>query len=833
MAGAPLGRSTAPTTRNPPAKEANRGPKARTEKRLRHTASDFRSRPSDTRFSCHLMATRRLQIPLIMPEAAECDRCIERLETEVGAARGVRSVSVDREASMLLLEYDQDAVALDTLERMVKEIGAGISERFRHETIILGGLDCPDCAATLDHVISKIPGVVYSSTSVVGSNMRVEFRADEVNLDAIISKVRSMGYEAQPESVARARRTREVPGRPRLREAMTAASGILLVAGFISGLAGASHLVQHTLYASAIVVGAYYVVRGGLVALRGGAVDMNVLMSVAVIGAAIIGQWEEGAAVVFLFSLGNTLESLVMQRTRRAIGALLELAPAQAAVQRDGEELVIPTDALVPGDTLVVRPGERIVTDGIVTSGSSAVNQAPLTGESLPVSKSPGDPVYAGTINGLGALLVRVTKTVKDNTLASIIQLVEAAQAKKAPYQRAVDRFARYYTPIVVLGALTIAVVPPLVLGKPFHDWMYRGLALLILSCPCALVISTPVAVVSAINSAARSGVLVKGGAYLEALGRIRAIAFDKTGTLTAGRPEVTEIVPAPGATTADLLELAAAVEAQSEHPLGRAIVAQAHRGGISAHGGEGFTALAGAGATAIVDGRQAYAGNRKLFADMGADLSGVEDAIARLESGGNTVIVVGWADRALGAIGLADEPRPGAAAAVERLRAIGMGPLIMLTGDNQATAQAIAQRLGLDDYHAGLLPGDKVDVVAILEDANQGIVAIGDGVNDAPALVASTVGIAMGATGSDAALENADVALMGDDLGKLPFVVRVGRATVANIRQNVTISLAVKVALLALAVPGALTLWLAVLGDVGVSLVVIANGMRLLAARP
>jgi Cd2+/Zn2+-exporting ATPase len=537
--------------------------------------------------------------------------------------------------------------------------------------------------------------------------------------------------------------------------------------------------------------------------------------------------------VVFLFSLGNTLESLVMQRTRRAIGALLELAPAQAAVQRDGEELVIPTDALVPGDTLVVRPGERIVTDGIVTSGSSAVNQAPLTGESLPVSKSPGDPVYAGTINGLGALLVRVTKTVKDNTLASIIQLVEAAQAKKAPYQRAVDRFARYYTPIVVLGALTIAVVPPLVLGKPFHDWMYRGLALLILSCPCALVISTPVAVVSAINSAARSGVLVKGGAYLEALGRIRAIAFDKTGTLTAGRPEVTEIVPAPGATTADLLELAAAVEAQSEHPLGRAIVAQAHRGGISAHGGEGFTALAGAGATAIVDGRQAYAGNRKLFADMGADLSGVEDAIARLESGGNTVIVVGWADRALGAIGLADEPRPGAAAAVERLRAIGMGPLIMLTGDNQATAQAIAQRLGLDDYHAGLLPGDKVDVVAILEDANQGIVAIGDGVNDAPALVASTVGIAMGATGSDAALENADVALMGDDLGKLPFVVRVGRATVANIRQNVTISLAVKVALLALAVPGALTLWLAVLGDVGVSLVVIANGMRLLAARP
>jgi Cd2+/Zn2+-exporting ATPase len=779
------------------------------------------------------MATRRLQIPLIMPNAAECDRCIERLETEVTAAKGVRSVSVDRDASMLLLEYDQDVVELDTLERMVKEIGAGISEQFRHETIILGGLDCPDCAATLDRVVSKIPGVVYASTSVVGSNMRVEFRADQVDLDAIISKVRSMGYEAQPESVARARRSREVPGRPRLREAMTAASGVLIVAGFASRLAGASPMVQHTLYAAAIIVGALYVIRGGLVALRGGSVDMNVLMSIAIIGAAAIGQWEEGAAVVFLFSLGNTLESLVMQRTRRAIGALLQLAPAQAVVQRDGEELVIAPDELVPGDTLVVRPGERIVTDGIITAGSSAVDQAPLTGESMPISKKPGDPVYAGTINGLGALLVRVTKTVRDNTLASIIELVEAAQAKKAPYQRAVDRFARYYTPIVVLGALSIALAPPLILGKPFDEWIYRGLALLILSCPCALVISTPVAVVSAINSAARSGVLVKGGAYLEALGRVRAIAFDKTGTLTAGRPEVTEIVAAQGVTPAELVKLAAAVEAQSEHPLGRAIVARAHRDGISAHAGEGFTALAGAGATAVVDGRQAYAGNRKLFEDMGADLSAVEDAIARLERAGNTVIIIGWAERALGVIGVADEPRANAASAVERLRAIGMGPLIMLTGDNQATAQAIAQRLRLDDYHSELLPGDKVDVVAILEDANQGIIAVGDGVNDAPALVASTVGIAMGATGSDAALENSDVALMGDDLGNLPFVIRVGRAALANIRQNVTISLVVKVALLALAVPGVLTLWLAVLGDVGVSLIVIVNGMRLLATRP
>jgi Cd2+/Zn2+-exporting ATPase len=779
------------------------------------------------------MATRRIELTLIMPEAAECPRCIERLQQEVVAAKGVRSVAVDQQTSTLALEYDPDLIALDNLERKVREIGAGISERFRHETIILGGLDCPDCAAALDKVVCKAPGVLYCSTSVVGSNMRVEYRPDQVDLDVIIAKIRSMGYEAEPESVTRARRARELPGRPRLREAMTGLSGALLLAGFLCSVTGAGHTVSVGLYAGAIVAGGFYVARGGVVALRGGAVDMNVLMTIAVIGAAGIGQWQEGAAVVFLFSVGNTLESLVMRRTRRAIGALVNLAPARAVVMRDGEEAVVPSDELAPGDNVVVRPGERIVTDGVVVTGASAVDQAPLTGESVPVSKGVGDPVYAGTVNGLGALVVRVTKTVKDNTIASIIELVENAQAKKAPYQRAVDRFARYYTPMVVLAAVVVAFAPLLLCGRDFHSGIYRGLALLILSCPCALVISTPVAVVSAINSAARSGVLVKGGAYLEALGRVRAMSFDKTGTLTSGKPEVTDVAARPGATAAEVLELAAAVEAQSEHPLGRAIVALAHRRGIRFHGGEGFTALAGAGATAIVGGRAAYAGNRQLFTELGADLSDLADAIAALERAGKTVVVVGWKDRGIGVIAVRDEPRPAAAAMVKDLRAMGMAPLIMLTGDNPGTAQAIAEQLGLDDYHAALLPADKVDVVAQLAHEHGGIVAVGDGVNDAPALVASTVGVAMGATGSDAALENADVALMGDDLAKLPFVVRLGRETLANIRQNVGISLAVKAPLLALAALGLLTLWVAVLGDVGVSLVVIANGMRLLASRP
>ena len=770
------------------------------------------------------MATRKLQLPLVLPDGAECVRCIERLEEQIGATKGVRSVSVDRDTARLSLEYDQDLVSLDSLERKAREIGAEITERFRHETVILGGLDCPDCAATLDHVIAKLPGVVYASTSIAAANMRVEYVAAETDLDAIISKVRQMGYEAQPESVARARRERELPGRPRLRDALTAVSGLLLLAGIICEASGGPAAACHAMYAAAIVGGGFYVARGGWAALRSRAVDMNVLMTVAVIGAAAIGQWQEGAAVVFLFSVGNTLESHVMRRTRRAIGALLDLAPARAVVQRNGEEVTVASEELVPGDLLVVRPGERIVTDGVVTSGNSPVNQAPLTGESLPVSKSPGDPVYAGTVNGLGALMVRVTRTVKDNTIASIIELVETAQAKKPPSQRAVDRFARYYTPIVVAAALLIAVAPPLLLGQAFDRWIYRGLALLILSCPCALVISTPVAVVSAINSAARSGVLVKGGAYLEALGRVRAIAFDKTGTLTSGRPQVTDVIARPGLATAELLALAAAIEAQSEHPLGRAIVTRAHRdqipfragpstgsgppqgaGGPSraaSRGGEGFTALAGSGATATVEGKQAYAGSRKLFEDIGAKLDGVEDAVARLQEAGKTVIIVGWASHAAGVIGLSDEPRDGAGSAVRELREMAMGPLVMLTGDNEDTARVVAERLGLDDYYAGLLPADKVDVIAQLAEQHGRI-------------------------------ENADVALMGDDLTRLPFVVRLGRATLAIIRQNVGFSLTVKVALMSLAAPGLLTLWLAVMGDVGVSLIVIANGMRLLAARP
>jgi len=778
------------------------------------------------------MAARKLQLQLIMPEGAECDRCVERLEQEVGAAKGVLSARVDRQASTLLLEYDQDRVALDALERKVVEIGAGITERFRHETIVLGGLDCPDCAATLDTVVSKMPGVVYSTTSVVGSNMRVEYRPQEVDLDAIIARLRSMGYQAEAESVVRARQ-RAAPGRPRLREILTAACGVLLAAGLLCALVGSAPGVCEGLYAAAIAVGGFHVARAGLAAARARTVDMNVLMTIAIIGAAAIGEWVEGAAVVFLFSLGNTLESQVMGRTRRAIGALLDLAPSQALVRRDGEESVVPAEQLAPGDVMVVRPGERIATDGVVVSGNSPVNQAPLTGESMPVSKGPNDLVYAGTINGLGALVVRVTKTVKDNTLASIIDLVETAQVQKAPYQRAVDRFARYYTPVVVLGALLIALVPPLVATEPFRPWIYRGLALLILSCPCALVISTPVAVVSAVNSAARAGVLLKGGAYLEALGRVRAMAFDKTGTLTAGRPQVTDVVASSGVAAAELLELAAAIESQSEHPIGRAIVARAHRDGVSFHGAGDYHALAGVGASALVNGKQAYAGSPRLFRDLGADLREVEPAIARLEQAGKSVVVVGWADRAVGVIGVADELRPGAAAAIQGLREVGMRPLVMLTGDHLGTAQSIAARLGLDDYHAALLPEDKVDVIAQLEQEHGGVIAVGDGVNDAPALVASTVGVAMGATGSDAALENADVALMSDDLAKLPFVVRLGRATLANIRQNVAISLGVKVLLLALAVPGLLTLWLAVVGDVGVSLVVIANGLRLLAARP
>jgi Cd2+/Zn2+-exporting ATPase len=518
-----------------------------------------------------------------------------------------------------------------------------------------------------------------------------------------------------------------------------------------------------------------------------------------------------------------------MERARGAIRALMDLAPAEALVRRDGSERTVPIDSVTVGDIVVVRPGEKIPLDGQVHAGESHVNQAPITGESVPVHKVPGDEVFGGAINGRGVLDVQVTRLRRDSTLARIIHLVERAQAQRAPSQTFVDRFARVYTPIVLVLAVAIAVVPPALLGGAWSDWIYRSLVLLVISCPCALVISTPVSIVSALAAAARKGVLIKGGAKLERLAGVRCVAFDKTGTLTKGRLRVTDVVPLNGAQPAEILALAASLESRSEHPIGRAIVERALADGLALVRVDRVEALPGLGAQGQLAARAVVVGSHRLIEQRGWSGPEVERATQALAARGQSTVVVAADGQAIGVIGVADEVREGAQDTVEMLGRHGIEHVVLLTGDHDLAARALATSVGISDYRSALLPEQKLAAVEALRARYGALAMVGDGVNDAPALAAADVGIAMGAAGTDVALETADVALMADELAKIPYALRLSRATVRNIRVNVGFSLALKAAFLVLALTGHATLWMAVLADMGASLIVIGNALRLL----
>lgn len=611
-------------------------------------------------------------------------------------------------------------------------------------------------------------------------------------------------------------------------------SGSLLAAAWLAEvLIRGTALPAIALYALAAAVGGYPTARRGLRAFRRGRITFSGLMTVAVTGALLIGEWREAAVVAFLYNVAEALESYAQDRARGALRALLDLSPRVARVRRDGAEVAVPVAEVRRGETVLIRPGERIPVDGRVRRGFSAVNQAPITGESLPVDKEPGDEVYAGSLNGEGALEVEATRPGSDTTLTRVIHLVEEAQAARAPAQRLVDRFAGYYTPAVAALAAGVAVLPPLLLDQPWSRWLYEGLALLVASCPCALVISVPVALVSAIGSAARHGVLVKGGLHLETAARVRAVAFDKTGTLTAGQPRVTEVVPLAGDGACPLC-LAGSVERQSEHPLARAVVAAAADHGCPPPpDGAEFRALPGLGATALVDGRRYYVGNARLFADLGLPLDAAAPHLARLQEEGKTAMLVGTEREVLAVLGVADALRPESRPAVADLRRLGVAPAVLLTGDNPRAAAAVARQAGVDEFRAELLPEDKVAAVRELTAQHGPVAVVGDGVNDAPALAAAALGVAMGGAGNDVALETADVVLMGNDLNRLPFLVRLSRAAMSVIRQNVALSLGLKAAAVAAVAPGWLTLWLAILADMGATVLVTANAARLLRFRP
>ncbi|PHQ35241.1 heavy metal translocating P-type ATPase [Rhodopirellula bahusiensis] len=583
-------------------------------------------------------------------------------------------------------------------------------------------------------------------------------------------------------------------------------------------------------YLIGILAGLYLVLPKAWRALVTLRPDMNLLMSVAVIGAIAIGEWFEGAAVAFLFSLSLLLESWSIGRARRAIASLMDLTPPVAHLRDESGEVrdVVPADVPI-GSTLVIRPGEKIPLDGEVTVGNSDVNQAPITGESVPVEKQVGSEVFAGTINGDGLLEMRSTKAAEDTTLARIIQMVGDAGSKRAPSEKWVEKFAAVYTPVVMAVALLMLLIPTLLLGQPWSVWIYRSLVLLVIACPCALVISTPVSVVASLAAAARNGVLVKGGVFIELPGKLVAIAMDKTGTLTKGAPEVIDVVPMNGHDEEELLTRAGALELNSNHPLARAIVDETKKRGMTMPPAESFETIQGKGATGVIDGKTYWLGSHRYLEQRGQETLEVRQQLEAMQEAGRTVVVIGNDEHVCGFITLADAIRDETREAIKTLHQVGIKRIVMLTGDNEGTAKAIGKESGIDEVHAELLPEDKVAEVEELVSRYEHVAMIGDGVNDAPALARASLGLAMGAAGSDAAIETADIALMSDDLSKLPWLIEHSRRTLSVIRQNIWFSLAIKALFVVLTLAGVASLWAAIAADMGASLLVIANGLRLL----
>ena len=710
-------------------------------------------------------------------------------------------------------------------------------------TFKIRGMDCAEEVTALKAELAPLKGVQDIAFDVLNGKMTVVFSESEVSQEALVGAVAKTGMRAEPWQESQAAVSEPIGWERWGRTVMTSISGVFLLVGAVvhvvaSGWRAAflGHealplpIVAKLLYLGAVVTGAWYVAPRGWRALARLRPDMNLLMMVAVFGAILINEFFEAATVAFLFAVSLALESWSVGRARRAIAALISLSPETAKVIRpDGRETMVPAGDVEVGSTVVVLPGEKFPLDGKIAKGETTVNQAPITGESMPVPKSPGSDVFAGTINQDGAVEIVTTKPVEDTTLARIIRMVGDAQSKRSPSEQWVETFARYYTPIVMALAIAVMTLPPLAIGGSWSQWFYEGLVLLVIACPCALVISTPVSIVAALAAAAQRGVLIKGGPFMEAPATLKAIALDKTGTLTQGKPEVHTVVPLSGHTEAEVLEIAAAVERRSEHPLAKAVVRAAEARGIHATAADDFQATKGKGAAATVGGKRIWLGSHRLLEERGQETPEMHSQLEAMEKDGSSAIVVGKDEHVCGLIGLADRIRHEAQGAIQAMRDAGIERVVMLTGDNRGTGEAIGRLAGVDEVRAELLPEDKVKAIDELV-RQYGLVAmIGDGVNDAPAMARATLGIAMGAAGSDAALETADIALMGDDLLSVAWLIRHSRRTLTVIQQNIFASLGVKVVFVVLTLAGHASLWAAIAADMGASLLVIFNGLRLL----
>jgi len=748
---------------------------------------------------------------------------------------------------MHLHEHDSSTPERDASACCGYEANAAPAPTFRSgRAYRVRGLDCAEEVAVLKRAVgARVGGAERLAFDVLNGRMTVADEARDVPEEEILKAVAATGMKAVPWMAHVT--TVKADSHRRQQALFTAASGVCVLIGLLlyvvlaGGFADAlkllgTHAGQPTpwpeiaAYVIAILLGSRFVVVKAWYAARNLRPDMNLLMTVAVLGAVAIGEWLEAATVSFLFALSLAIESWSVGRARRAISELLDLAPPTARLLRpDGSEATVPVAEVRIGDRFIVPAGERIPLDGRVVAGASTVNQAPITGESVPVEKESGAEVFAGTINGDGTLTVEATKTAEDTTLARIIHMVEEAHARRAPSEQWVERFARVYTPAVMALSILVLLLPPLALGQAWDEWFYRALVLLVIACPCALVISTPVSIVASLAAAARAGVLVKGGAFIELPAHLKAIAMDKTGTMTRGEPEVVQVIALGGYTKAELIARAAALEARSTHPLARAILKYAERNGIRSAPAADMQVLRGKGLTGVFDGEMFWLGSHRYVVERGQDTPETVRQAEALEADGKTVIVVGTPRQVCGLIAVADSVRPQAQEIVKKLHAARIAHVVMLTGDNRVTAEAIAREVGIDEVHAELLPEEKLKKIEELVGRYGTVAMVGDGVNDAPALARANLGIAMGAIGSDAAIETADIALMTDDVSKLPWLVGHARRTLAVIRQNIIFSLGIKAVFVVLTFAGMASLWCAIAADMGASLLVVFNGLRLL----
>jgi len=702
-------------------------------------------------------------------------------------------------------------------------------------------MDCPSCVSKIQGDLTRLKGVSHVEGNPLSRTLTVELDPGVVGRSAVRERVERLGYTAN--LVGEDCPREAAPTTWRSTQARIAYTSIALFSvGLLLRMVGPTTRllslplhdihVPDLLFLASAAVGGWNFFPKGIRAARALALDMNFLMTVAILGAVGIGEYMEAAAIAFLFALAELLENYSVDRARRSVEALMELAPDTARVMREGREVTVPADEVVVGDDMMVRPGDRLAADGVVEEGVSAVDQSTITGESLPVEKSRGDEVFSGTINREGFLRVRVTRPASESALARIVELIEGAEAGRSRAERFVERFARYYTPAVAVGAVLVVAIPTVLLGAPFIPWFLRGLTLLVIACPCALVISTPVTVVSGVTAAARNGVLIKGGLHLETMGGVKAMALDKTGTLTHGHLKVVSVLSVAGLPEEEALARAAAVETRSEHPIARAVMEAARERGLKPWAGDldDFQAVPGKGARANLDGEEHRVGKPAFVASEGY----VASPPPVLAAAGETVVGVSRGGELLAWIALSDRPRVGSRDVVDLLRRSGIGHIVMVTGDHQATADAVGREVGISEIRAGLLPEEKVEVIKALGERYGSVAMVGDGVNDGPALAAASVGVAMGAMGSDVALETADIALVDDDLSRLPYLYALSARARRVIRQNILVAIGVK-GLLALGVPfGWVPLVAAVVvGDMGVSLAVTVNALRLARVRP